>query len=34
MDNFSAYFSLFHTSFNIYNSDFGEEDVITRVGDI
>jgi hypothetical protein len=27
-------FSLFHTSFNIYNSSFGEEDVIPRVGDI
>jgi hypothetical protein len=34
MDNFSANFSLFHTSFNIYNSSFGEEDVIPRVGDI
>jgi hypothetical protein len=34
VDNFSVDFSLFHTSFNIYNSSFGEEDVIPRVGDI
>jgi len=34
MHNFNANFSLLHTSPNMYNYNFGEEDVIPRVGDI
>jgi hypothetical protein len=34
MHNFSVDFSFLHTSLNIYNSGFGEEDVIPRIGDI
>ncbi len=34
MHNFNVNFSLFYTSLNIYNSSFGEEDVIPRISDI
>jgi hypothetical protein len=32
--NFSVDFFLLHTLLNIYNSGFGEEDIIPRIGDI
>jgi hypothetical protein len=32
--NFNVDFFLLHTLLNIYNSGFGEEDIIPRIGDI